>query len=66
MSPPRGSGPVDPLLGGPRDDTETTALNGLLVISPDTKLGRRERKHIAAGEQHAARHRHPTARARRS
>ena len=65
MSSPRGVGPVDPLLGGPRDDTapdEKTALNGLLVISPDTKLGRRERKHLAAGEAHAARHRHPTSR----
>jgi cell division protein FtsB len=65
MSPPRGHDPVDPLLGGPRDDgaaTETSALNGLLVISPDTKLGRRERRHLAAGEQHAARHRHPTSR----
>ncbi len=65
MSPPRGQDPVDPLLGGPRDDAagaEKSALNGLLVISPDTKLGRRERKHLAAGEQHAARHRHPTAR----
>jgi cell division protein FtsB len=68
MSPPRGTGPVDPLLGGPRDDTDatatssSTALNGLLVISPDTKIGRRERKHLVAGEHHAARHRHPTAR----
>ena len=68
MSPPRGTGPVDPLLGGPRDDTDatatssTSALNGLLVISPDTKIGRRERKYLVAGEQHAARHRHPTSR----
>ena len=63
VSPPRGTGPVDPLLGGPRDDTDaTSALNGLLVISPDTKIGRRERKHLVAGEQHAARHRHPTSR----
>jgi cell division protein FtsB len=57
------SEPLDPLLGRSSDDAESTsALNGLLVISPDTKLGRRERKHIAAGEQHAARHRHPTSR----
>jgi len=68
VSPPRGTGPVDPLLGGARDETEatstssTSALNGLLVISPDTKIGRRERKHLVAGEQHAARHRHPTSR----
>ncbi len=67
MSPPRGHDPVDPLLGGPRDPegegvAERPALNGLLVISPDTKLGRRERKHLAAGEAYAARHRHPTAR----
>jgi cell division protein FtsB len=57
------SKPLDPLLGGAPDEAApTAALNGLLVISPDTKLGRRERKYIAAGEQHAARHRHPTAR----
>ena len=61
MSPPRGHDPVDPLLGGPTPEA-TSALNGLLVISPDTKLGRRERKQLKAGEQHAARHRHPTAR----
>ena len=42
--------------------TPPSALNGLLVISPDTKIGRRERKHLVAGEQHAARHRHPTSR----
>jgi cell division protein FtsB len=62
MSPPRGHDPVDPLLGGPTPEVGTSALNGLLVISPDTKLGRRERKQLKAGEQHAARHRHPTAR----
>ena len=62
MSPPRNHDPVDPLLGGPAPDGETSALNGLLVISPDTKLGRRERKHLKAGEQHAARNRHPTSR----
>lgn len=61
MSPPRGHDPVDPLLGGPAPE-ETTALNGLLVISPDTKLGRRERKQLKAGEAHAARNRHPTSR----
>ncbi len=64
MTPPRGHGPVDPLLGGARDESgeSQAALNGLLVISPDTKLGRRERKQLVAGEHHAARHRHPTAR----
>lgn len=62
MTPPRGSEPVDPLLGGPAPEPSTSALNGLLVISPDTKLGRRERKQLEAGEQHAARNRHPTAR----
>jgi len=62
VSPPRGSDPVDPLLGGPTPEPTTSALNGLLVISPDTKLGRRERKQLAFGEQHAARNRHPTSR----
>jgi len=60
VSPPRGNDPVDPLLGGPTPDPSTSALNGLLVISPDTKLGRRERKQLEAGENYAARNRHPT------
>jgi len=58
---PTGNRPVDPLLAGVEPEAKT-ALNGLLVISPDTKLGRRERKQLVAGEQHAARGRHPTSR----
>jgi cell division protein FtsB len=57
-----GKDPVDPLLAGVEPEPSQTALNGLLVISPDTKLGRRERKQLVAGEQHAARGRHPTSR----
>ncbi len=57
-----GNRPVDPLLAGVEPEPALTALNGLLVISPDTKLGRRERKQLVAGEQHAARGRHPTSR----
>jgi len=57
-----GNRPVDPLLAGVEPEPAQTALNGLLVISPDTKLGRRERKQLVAGEQHAARGRHPTSR----
>jgi cell division protein FtsB len=62
MSDTRGNHPVDPLLAGVEPEPTQTALNGLLVISPDTKLGRRERKQLVAGEQHAARGRHPTSR----
>jgi cell division protein FtsL len=62
MSDTSGNHPVDPLLAGVEAEPTRTALNGLLVISPDTKLGRRERKQIVAGEQHAARGRHPTSR----
>jgi cell division protein FtsB len=62
MSDTTGSRPVDPLLAGVEPEPAQVALNGLLVISPDTKLGRRERKQLAAGEQHAARGRHPTSR----
>ena len=57
-----GNRPVDPLLAGVEPEPALTALNGLLVISPDTKLGRRERKQLVAGEQHATRGRHPTSR----
>jgi cell division protein FtsB len=57
-----GNQPVDPLLAGVEPEPAQTALNGLLVISPDTKLGRRERKQLVAGEQYAARGRHPTSR----
>ena len=62
MSDTSGNHPVDPLLAGLEPEPTQTALNGLLVISPDTKLGRRERKQIVVGEQHAARGRHPTSR----
>ena len=62
MSDTTGNRPVDPLLAGVEPEPAQTALNGLLVISPDTKLGRRERKQLVAGEQHAARGRHPTSR----
>ena len=62
MSDTIGNPPVDPLLAGVEPEPAQTALNGLLVISPDTKLGRRERKQIVAGEQHAAWGRHPTSR----
>ncbi len=62
MSDTTGSRPVDPLLAGVEPEPAQVAVNGLLVISPDTKLGRRERKQLAAGEQHAAKGRHPTSR----
>jgi cell division protein FtsB len=62
MTDTTGNRPVDPLLAGAEPEPTQTALNGLLVISPDTKLGRRERKQLVAGEQHAARGRHPTSR----